>query len=502
MTLTIDPKDTNMPNEPIGAVEEAARIVARQAGLSRQDVQVERPQWAEILNAGLQVIPFVGRNTFAVTLAAEDVFGITWHTEVERRAVERTLNLGEVYTLPETERRKAGALGSRYRKLAERFAQPTQWGLFVPLGQGECGACKARHLDSLEAHYREAAEAEIESGAEVRWHADRIEDLDAIISGTPEDQLPNLDSFGKDRGWWFREYLAKAHAIEAEYAELAQHIFDNWDDLMDEMRQEYRAIGTAAYRRMLQDNRPNLGTEAEEVDAFVERRMSAIEHKQAEVKASFRMSFKAKMIPLAQEMAADQIAAEHILSQRSHLQAKRTAMLEVERELARTRKEELQDGIVTFVNDVRAYTNGLVLGVANGVLEAIHNNGEVPGASAKALRNLIEKMQVMAVAPDEQIERQMAEIAKLVDNGESLNADVAQVRSVMKRLGAEAKIALLELGRTPSSTRDVGIPDSLPALQRIVGQTTRDSGARTLSLDLAPPALDVSRNGDSRDLAL
>ena len=143
---------------------------------------------------------------------------------------------------------------------------------------------------------------------------------------------------------------------------------------------------------------------------------------------------------------------------------------------ARQQKQEL---VTSFMRDVQGELRERVYGVVLDALSAIRKGQRWNSRSATQLRNLVETVQSLNFWNDEQIEAQVASIRKLLDTPAS-ERSVEDIQSVLQEIGAEARLALIELDRTPRrSGREVGVPDEAPEIEQTLRQrrATADAGA-------------------------
>lgn len=119
--------------------------------------------------------------------------------------------------------------------------------------------------------------------------------------------------------------------------------------------------------------------------------------------------------------------------------------------------------------------------------------GALPRNSVKQLRNLVEVVGRLKFWDDAELDREMATIRGLLA-AEPRQRPPAEVARVVERLGAESRVVLFELERTPRrSGREAGLPDDLPALQALVRRAR--STSTNLFDALRPHEAEVARPG-------
>jgi hypothetical protein len=414
------------PVENIPGAREAADALADAIGEDRANVRVIRADWASMLKLGAHVELHIGRWRAESALTLEDL-GIQPKNDEEAQALRRRIKLGTGYLLPKDILDEAARLEDKARQLLRPdagYCYQTHWGYFIP--------------------------------------------------ETPADP-----ERGKDDCWLFKEWRAKVDQLSDEYMALGRRVFAQWDDLIKRVASDYAIIGFQNYERLRAAGRNDLGEIEDFIRAFVRRRMAKVPSKQR-VLESWKFDVEIGFVPLAMMMAQDQAGAAQVLAEQG-------AKNELQRLKIETSRREIETGVKQFATDCQATLSNLVYDVVTGALAAIQKNGEVPGASVKALRNLVDKVSQMKFWDDATLEAQMAEVRMLLAAG-SLNDRVPEVRNVMRRIGAEARLTLMELECVPErSARAVGIPDSIGGLRATINAGRRVAAPVALELaDVAP----------------
>jgi hypothetical protein len=171
--------------------------------------------------------------------------------------------------------------------------------------------------------------------------------------------------------------------------------------------------------------------------------------------------------PPQQERPAT-IQAE-VAAARSERAARVEALSAMERDLLETARRRKEQDLDRFVADVQADLRERIDEVCCDVLAAIRRRGgALPGNSVKQLRNLVEAVGRLKFWDDAALDAEMAGIRALL-SAEPRQRSPAAIAGLVERLGAESRVALLELERTPRrSGREAGLPDDLPALRALV----------------------------------
>lgn len=261
----------------------------------------------------------------------------------------------------------------------------------------------------------------------------------------------------------YADWKFEAVAIRDEYLAFAQDTADRWEALMLEVEADYIVLGRQNYRRMVAAGRQPQQGEASWVSDFVKRCMSKCatkEHWLAQAKMWWDVSY----VPLLSMLAKDEAEA-------AHEAAVVRAKTEMERDVLAGAAKQFEEGLLTFIADVRGALADKVFNAMADVLEALDKNaGEFrfPRNSTKQLRNLVEAVEGLKFWPDEALDAQMSAIKAMLDvPGERRAED--KISTALTRIGAETRALLNELGRAPErQTRSIGIPDEPKPLEEFV----------------------------------
>lgn len=341
----------------------------------------------------------------AVATLTHADLGLTPQDDEERRAWERVLVLGRRLLLPRAVVDRAERLESQARRLLEAHAFRTYWGFFV--------------------------------------HQDR-----------------------------YREWSPENEALRERYLALGREIADGWEALQVEVREDYRALGQQNYRRLRALGVADLPAEASWVEAFVERSLAGVPGPEY-VAASFTYAWEAEYLPLASLLAEDEARAEGIRAEVASARLERAARAEalsaMERDLLETARRRKEQDLDRFIADVQADLRARIDEVCCDVLASIRRrNGKLPRNSVKQLRGLVDAVGRLKFWDDAELDREMDAIRGLLA-AEPRRRSSGAIAQLVERLGAESRVALLELDRSPRrSGREAGMPDELPALQALV----------------------------------
>jgi hypothetical protein len=341
----------------------------------------------------------------AVTTLTQADLGLRPQDEEERRAWDRVLLLGRRLLLPRAVVERSERLESQARRLLEAHALKTYWGPFV--------------------------------------HRER-----------------------------YREWSPRNQELRRQYLALGQEIADDWELLRREVREDYRALGRQNHRRLRSLGLADLPTEAAWVEAFVERTLAGVPTPDY-VAASFAYAWEAEYLPLASQLAADEARAETVRAEaalaRGGLAARAEALSAMERDLLETARRRKEQDLDRFVADVQADLRARIYEVCCDVLASVRRRGgALPGNSVKQLRNLVEAVGRLKFWDDAELDAQMAAIRRMLAV-EPERRSPSAIAGLVERLGAESRIALLDLDRSPRrSGRDAGLPDDAAALRGLV----------------------------------
>jgi hypothetical protein len=461
MIADFESTDSMNDDEEVAAVNEAESLLKQSAdekaamvGLQSGEVQTARYDAHDLFRNGLAVKLHTNCPTFETKVDPE-MFGFTFSSQAEREAWQRNVKLGNIGTLPKKQRSKIANIKSRRDTHYNRYANESSfvWGDVIKMGDAD-----------------------------------------------PER--------GREEGWVFVEWLNGEIKLCKEFEVEREYVHEHWDELMEEMRAEYREIGVGLYARLKDADdlararaekrgepapESNLGTLEGVVNGFVSRLTARIAGKREEVYAGMSMSREIRDIPLTSEMAQDQAKAEQILLDKAKMESELSTLEMIKVEKIRTAREEAREGAKTLMDDLRAAANGRLGKMATNVLKAIQENGEIPGGSVRGIRNLVESIDRLVIIPDDQIDAQIAECRRLLAQ-ECINDDVQDVQSVMKKIAAESKLVLLELDRKVDSTREIGVPDTTVGLRRVLGMEPL-APRETLTISPLPVSTGETRDG-------
>lgn len=281
----------------------------------------------------------------------------------------------------------------------------------------------------------------------------------------------------------YSEWKTQSESIQAQYMAYVVDVAERWPDLMLEVETDYIALGRQNYRRLENSGRKPKETETAWVTAFVKRCMAKCESKEYWL-AQARMWWDVNYIPLRSMLAEDEAEA-------AHRAAVARAKTEMERDVLEGAAKQFDEGITQFISDLRGGIADKVFNVVVDVLEAVKKNEhELPRNSSKQLRNLIEAVERLKFWPDTDLDAQMAAVRDMLEV-RSNKRDGQSIENGLRRIGAEARLLLTELDRTPvRSSRHVDIPDQTGQLSGFVSERREQ---RWVDVKFELPDLEVTR---------
>lgn len=274
----------------------------------------------------------------------------------------------------------------------------------------------------------------------------------------------------------FNETIEDLRRFQAEYMQTANEMCDNWDEVLAELADDYRAAARRAYRNLRQLS-PDLASMSETsfVEGFVKRVLVMVPPRQT-VRESFRFEWDIYYIPLPSLLEQDMAEAERVKQEALQLRHEADLarqrdyqQLQAEREMARAVAEHAQaqktELIDQFMKDVVVQMRQLIYGATVDVLESMRRNEHLHPRSITQLRNLVSQIQGLNFFGDRDVDQMVNRIRLQLDQAPEAR-NPGTVRAVMTDIGIVTRQALMSLGETPRSGRNEGIAD-VPAMQEV-----------------------------------
>jgi hypothetical protein len=298
----------------------------------------------------------------------------------------------------------------------------------------------------------------------------------------------------------YASWKARALELQAEYVALGQALVEQWPTLMEEAIKAYSSMALQAYQGLQRSPLVTSGRyELPELPVYVRQtveRMMAKMPTAQEAADSYRHWWDLDVVPLQAQVAVDQARADETYTL-ARERARAQAESELQLDLRRQEMERARDGLQKFVADVQATIREELYDVALNALEGIREGeGKLAGNSTRSLRTVVQFVDQMVFWDDEGLKRQMAQLDRLAA-AKPKERDGAALTSLVRQLGAESRLVLTELGRTPErSGAGAGIPDELPQLVELVDTFQRGADLDVETLEL--PQLDDVPSVDAR----
>ena len=315
-------------------------------------------------------------------------------------------------------------------------------------------------------------------GVKMLLPARLLKQLDAIDSGARK----HLDKWSRKTHWGdfvpvdaYGEWKTGNDVFEQRYLGVRDEIYLDFDKILKELREVYRAQGVKAYAR-LRNLRPSLLrlrtgrtlTEAEFVSRFVNRVVEAIPDRQT-IHDSFAYETELSYIPLPSLLEQDLLERERIAAQRRaeeeeerlremELSAAQRALRERERMLQRMNEDVVREARAQqeqlaqeFLRGADAQMHAAICETLTNAVESIEkNDGRLVGKVAEQLRNMVDYAAAMNFTGNEIIAGQIAEVRALM---EQPKRDAKQVEQLLRRLAAANKQQLRDMEAPARSKR-------------------------------------------------
>src|SRR5262249_42649825 len=142
--------------------------------------------------------------------------------------------------------------------------------------------------------------------------------------------------------WNYKELVDILTTIQSRYMARADVLVENLPEYQDQLAGHYAIVADRAYAQMLADNVPNLPDQ----ETFVKEKVAEflrINETPEAIRASFKFTWVGEVLPLAEEIARDQAAAQQIFigaeTDRQAIAMVATARTQMERDVMAARTE-------------------------------------------------------------------------------------------------------------------------------------------------------------------
>lgn len=374
----------------------------------------------------------VGRTRFTAKLRPKDV-GLDPENPAHKEFVLRYISLGDKFLLPGEILRNLDRIEKQMRRAVdEQFGVPTCMGSFVPyknipLLKSRLEELKAEYFsvrDEILERYDQLQEATAEAYRAFALEVYRLLRKDPDYLPTHEEVQQFVDA-------------TMAHFPSESYISSSFYVTVVWDVI--------------AFTAKLAEHEARLRLVRERERLYREE-LELIERKLTE-ENRVQQERERQAIRLEQERVKTKIMQE---------QAKRRA---IEEAIAQAQSEYLPQMEQVFA-DLTGAVHGIVYDAVTKATESLKTHGALRPSDSKSLANLLERVRTLALNPDSDVERWMAQIQAVLDTP-AKKRDYVSCREALDEIRAEAGKAILSLGRVPRTVRNLDLPDIESALEEI-----------------------------------
>jgi hypothetical protein len=253
-----------------------------------------------------------------------------------------------------------------------------------------------------------------------------------------------------------------------QYLAFGRSVAARRDELVAEMAAEYREIAPRTYNDLVRNGAVLDKSQPEWVEWYVARQVANVPSAET-IAASYTYTWETTRLVLPSEAAADQAKAEAI-----RLEALEKARLAAEdamrADLARTEAERSLEGINRFLADVQEPIQARVYELVTAALAGLASGSTAAQMRGKimALKNLVDEVRTLVFWESPDLTEKIAQLDALL-GVEQKKRSKEDLQAVLRDLGAQARLVLLEIDRPPArSARELGIPVGKVALEKAV----------------------------------
>lgn len=128
------------------------------------------------------------------------------------------------------------------------------------------------------------------------------------------------------------------------------------------------------------------------------------------------------------------------------------------REAVEEKKKILQEELEETFADIAGAVHGIVYDTLKKVSEALAIHGTLRPGDVRSLSSLVEKVRLLMVSEDPDVERWLKEIEEVIGTPAE-KREVHEVKAALDAVRAEAGRFILSLGRVPRTIKGVELPD-------------------------------------------
>jgi hypothetical protein len=421
----------------MGSIKQKTREkIARMLG--EKDVRVLDNHWLKKMQEGVIVTLHIGRWRARARLTYEDL-GLPPVEAGEEEVLDELLLLGEKFLLPANYIRSMETADSAARKYLVRESYATAYGPFIPFTsyaevRAELNQYREKYLavgNDIADNIERITEAHLKNCAEAATQAYR--------------RLCKLTPKFKSSG----SFVSEDEFVD-RFVDNITELIPNQEKLHDsfffDIDVSFIPLPSLIAKDMAAAERVQAGSEAEQERIRAEGRVEAaqIEAEEERIRAQRKI----------ERMKED----EAVSLEEAALRDRERKLDEMNRDVleqARKQKEELIGG---FMSDLLIQLRGLVYETTTDVLSGIEKNKSVHPKSIEQLRNLVKQISNLNFFGDDEIDQMINTVMSQLG---SLTKErgVGDIQKCLRDVAILTRSSLVDLGETPRSARDLGVPD-------------------------------------------
>ena len=251
----------------------------------------------------------------------------------------------------------------------------------------------------------------------------------------------------------YEDWKTEYERLRKEFLSIRDDIYENYDDIVEEMRAMWLENAPTLYRMANRKKLPD-GYAEETADRIVSQIRS-----REEIYQSFQYEQALTLVPIPSEAKADLLEAEH-LERISRYGKDRANQLEsfqhdLESEFSQ-RKQRMTD----FVSGIQGQISEEICKMASEVHNAIQGKGTVYARTATKLRRLVDKARSLNFIQDPSVEEWLSSVDKVINNAEVTPEELSKV---LRTVSSAARNELDEVKKEdPSFSLVLSINDETP----------------------------------------
>lgn len=365
--------------------------------------------WRLLMKQGSLVRLTIRRCGFTAKLELFDL-GVTVNDERVRQALSRTLVLGEKRLLPESYMRELARITGAARHLLKKctFALSPELGAFLPASAYATFKKKIQELSTAYFNLRD------EILANYRPIVQEVLDEYAILAKDTYQRITEtrLDALEESEREFAAKYLARIESL-IPTPEKIKTSFDFFYSLTNGVK----LIGDEEGSKPAQRQEEDLTT----------------------------------ALPLPAEWSQEATDWEY----------QRSAMM---RDMLLQEQKQKKESIDNFLGSVAAQLRSLIYEVVTDVLATLQQrqrkDGKFSGRSVVQLKNLVKQVSMLNFYGDEEVDRLMAQVQRIIGQRPSDRAaSLLEIQKMLRAIATVSRVTLLNLEKEPRSARELAISD-------------------------------------------